>query len=53
MHTLSAEALDNLVRDILLAAGADERNADRVSGWDGGDGLSLMPLQSGTKHARY
>jgi LDH2 family malate/lactate/ureidoglycolate dehydrogenase len=31
MHTLSAEALDNLVRDILLAAGADERNAGRVA----------------------
>ena len=31
MHTISAEALHNLVRDILLAAGADERNADRVA----------------------
>ena len=30
MHTLSAEALHSLVRNILLAAGADERNADRV-----------------------
>ena len=31
MHTLSAEALHSLVRDILLAVGADERNADRVA----------------------
>ena len=31
MHTLSAEALHSLVRNILLAAGADERNADRVA----------------------
>ena len=31
MHNISAEDLDSLVRRILLAAGADERNASRVA----------------------
>ena len=31
MHNISAEELDSLVRRILLAAGADERNASRVA----------------------
>ena len=31
MHLISADKLDSLVRDILLGAGADERNANRVA----------------------